>query len=221
MYTSRSFHNLYATVPTWLVKDMKALLSPFIKLLCNKSLAVGCFPSDFKRAVVRPLLRRADWTPARWRTTDLYRICLSSLSHWRELYRGDCRSFLDSNNLMPETQSAYRQYHSTETAVTKIYNDITTYSWLLIRVMSLLCVYLIWQLPSTPSTMTCWCFDLNVSLVYAVSSSSGSARICQTGHSKLFSEVARRLWLSSLVRCLRVLFLGRVCLYYTWRTLQM
>jgi len=65
MYTSRSFHNLYATVPTWLVKDMKALLSPFIKLLCNKSLAVGCFPSDFKRAVVRPLLRRADWTPAR------------------------------------------------------------------------------------------------------------------------------------------------------------
>jgi len=44
---------------------------------------------------------------------------------------------------MPETQSAYRQYHSTETAVTKIYNDITTYSWLLIRVMSLLCVYLI------------------------------------------------------------------------------
>ena len=33
-------------------------------------------------------------------------------------------------------------YHSTETAVTKVYK-LTTYSWLLIRVMSLLCVYLI------------------------------------------------------------------------------
>ena len=44
-------------VPTWLVKDMKTL-SPFITLLCNKSLAVGCFPSDFKRAVVRPLLKK-------------------------------------------------------------------------------------------------------------------------------------------------------------------
>ena len=33
------------------------------------------------------------------------------------------QEFLDSNNLMPVTQSAYRQYHSTETAVTKVYND--------------------------------------------------------------------------------------------------
>jgi len=32
------------------------------------------------------------------------------------------QQFLASNNLMPVTQSAYRQYHSTETAVTKVYN---------------------------------------------------------------------------------------------------
>jgi len=46
-------------VPTWLVKNMKALLFPFVTLLLNKSLAVGCFPSDFKKAVVRPLLKKA------------------------------------------------------------------------------------------------------------------------------------------------------------------
>ena len=34
------------------------------------------------------------------------------------------QEFLDSNNLIPETQSAYRQYHSTETAVTNVYNDL-------------------------------------------------------------------------------------------------
>ena len=34
------------------------------------------------------------------------------------------QAFIDSNNLMPTTQSAYRQGHSTETAVTKIYNDM-------------------------------------------------------------------------------------------------
>ena len=32
--------------------------------------------------------------------------------------------FLDRNGLMPSTQSAYRKFHSTETAVTKIYNDL-------------------------------------------------------------------------------------------------
>jgi len=32
--------------------------------------------------------------------------------------------FLDSNDLMPETQSAYRRFHRTETAVTKVYNDL-------------------------------------------------------------------------------------------------
>jgi len=34
------------------------------------------------------------------------------------------QAFIDSNNLMPVTQSAYRQYHSTETTVTKLYNDM-------------------------------------------------------------------------------------------------
>ena len=33
--------------------------------------------------------------------------------------------------------------------------------------------------------------------------------------------VARRLWLSSLVLCLKVLFWGRICLSYARRTLQM
>ena len=33
------------------------------------------------------------------------------------------QEFLDRNGLMPSTQSAYRQLHSTETAVT-IYNDL-------------------------------------------------------------------------------------------------
>ena len=30
------------------------------------------------------------------------------------------QAFIDSNNLMPTAQSAYRQYHSTKTAVTKL-----------------------------------------------------------------------------------------------------
>ena len=32
--------------PTWLVKEVCALLSPFLATLFNKSLATGCFPSE-------------------------------------------------------------------------------------------------------------------------------------------------------------------------------
>ena len=45
-------------VPTWLVKNVGQLLSHFIALLFNKSLASGIFPSDFKHAVVHPLLKK-------------------------------------------------------------------------------------------------------------------------------------------------------------------
>jgi len=34
------------------------------------------------------------------------------------------QTFLDSNGLMPKRQSAFRHYHSTETVVTKVYNDM-------------------------------------------------------------------------------------------------
>ena len=33
---------------------------------------------------------------------------------------------LDAINAMPQNQSAYRQFHSTETALLKIFNDIAT-----------------------------------------------------------------------------------------------
>ena len=44
--------------PTWVDKDMSRLLSPFITLFFNKSLTSGIFPSHFKHAVVRPLLKK-------------------------------------------------------------------------------------------------------------------------------------------------------------------
>ena len=102
----------------------QALLSPFITLLCNKSLAVGCFPSDFKRAVVRPLLKKGGLDTSQMKNyRPVSNLSFLSKSLERVVQRR-LQEFLDSNNLMPETQSAYRQYHSTETAVTKVYNDL-------------------------------------------------------------------------------------------------
>ena len=38
--------------------------------------------------------------------------------------QGRLQAFLGGNDLMPCAQSAYRKYHSTETAVANVFNDI-------------------------------------------------------------------------------------------------
>jgi len=93
-------------------------------LLLNKSLATGCFLSEFKKAVVRPLLKKAELDASQLRN---YRP-VSNLPFLSKLLEGIIQNrlqvFLHSNDLMPRSQSAYRQYHSTETAVTKVFSDM-------------------------------------------------------------------------------------------------
>ena len=110
--------------PTWLVKDMRGLLSPFISMLFNKSFSTGCFPQDFKEAVVRPLLKKSGLDASELRN---YRPVsnLPLLSKLLEkVVQVRVQAFFDSNGLMPKMQSAYRRYHSPETAVTKVFNDL-------------------------------------------------------------------------------------------------
>ena len=110
--------------PTWLVKDMRRLLSPFISLLFSKSLTTGCFPQEFKEAVVRPLLKKTGLDASELKN---YRP-ISNLPFLSKLLEKvvqvRIQAFFDSNGLMPNMQSAYRRFHSTETAVTKVVNDL-------------------------------------------------------------------------------------------------
>ena len=110
--------------PTWLVKDMRGLLSPYISMLFCKSLTTGCFPQEFKAAVVRPLLKKTGLDASELRN---YRPVsnLPFLSKLLEkVVQVRIQAFFDSNGLMPSVQSAYRRFHSTETAVTKVFNDL-------------------------------------------------------------------------------------------------
>jgi len=110
--------------PTWLVKEMLGLLAPFVALLFNKSLDTGCSPAEFKQAVVCPLLKKSGLDTAEMKN---YRP-VSNLSFLTTLLgkvvQDRLQAFLDSNDLMPHTQSAYRKFHSTETTVSKVYNDL-------------------------------------------------------------------------------------------------
>jgi len=72
-------------VPTWLVKDMSELLSPFIALLVNKSLTTG-FAAEFKEAIIRPLLKR-DGLDLSDLKTGQFLTYHSSLNCWRGWFK--------------------------------------------------------------------------------------------------------------------------------------
>ena len=100
------------------------LLSPFIALLCNKSLTTVCFPSEFKQAVACPLLKKSGLDSSLLKN---YRpvSTLSFLSKLLErVVQSQLQTYFDSNDMMPKTQSAYRPFHSTETALSKVYSDL-------------------------------------------------------------------------------------------------
>ena len=95
-------------------------LAPFVALLFNKSLDT-CFPAEFKQAVVCLLLKNSRLDTAEMKN---YRP-VSNLSFLSKLLdkvvQDRLQVFLDSNDLMQPSQSAYRQFHSTETTVSKVY----------------------------------------------------------------------------------------------------
>jgi len=113
-------------VPTWLLKSVSSHISPLIAMMCNKSFAQSVFPDLHKKAVVRPLLKKPNLD-----TSDLssYRP-ISNLSFIsKTLERLVSRRFTkhsDEQGLFTDTQSAYRENYSTETALVRLHNDIVT-----------------------------------------------------------------------------------------------
>jgi hypothetical protein len=111
-------------LPTWLLKHVAALLSPFLCRLFNWSLDQGVVPSSSKSAYITPLLKKADLDPCE---TKSYRPIsnLSVLSKLLErLVSKQLVGYLRDNDLLPDRQSAYRPCHSTENALLKVLADI-------------------------------------------------------------------------------------------------
>jgi len=102
-----------------------ALVVVHLVAVQSKSLASVCYPSEFKKAVVRLLLKKHGLDAISHKKNYRPVSNLPFLSKLLErIVHSRLQTFLDRNGLMPKTQSAYRQYHSTETVVTNVYNDV-------------------------------------------------------------------------------------------------
>ena len=111
-------------IPTHLLKATIEMTCPFITTIINNSLKSGIFPDAYKKALVRPLIKKPGLDP-----NDLknYRPVsnLQFLSKVMEkVVLKQLNEHLVRNELKEPFQSAYRQNHSTETALLRVLNDL-------------------------------------------------------------------------------------------------
>ena len=107
-------------LPTWLLKKFVDVLAPFLCRLFNVCLQHGIVPSRFKSGYIStPRLKKADLD-----ATDVksYRPIsnLSVLKLLERLVAQQLVKYLMDNRLLSNLHSAYRAFHSTETAVLKV-----------------------------------------------------------------------------------------------------
>ena len=111
-------------IPTSLLKEHAVTPAPTITNIVNLSLLTGEVPAEIKQAVVTPLLKKSSLDP---NILKNYRP-VSNLSYISKLMEKvvaiQLSQHLLNNNLYEPYQSAYITCHSTQTALTRVSNDI-------------------------------------------------------------------------------------------------
>jgi len=107
-------------IPTFLVKEYIQELSPFITLMCNRSLSEGHLPLSQRQAVVVPILKKPNLdssVPGNYRPISGLTFASKLIER---LVSRELTSYLEVNGLQPQNQSAYRKHHSTETVMLQV-----------------------------------------------------------------------------------------------------
>ena len=106
-----------------LKENIDCLIKP-ITAIINDSFSSGVFPMRLREAMVSPILKKSTMDK---NILENYRL-VSNISYvskiMEKLVCSKINEHIDLNNLMEDFQSAYRQPHSTETALLRVKTDI-------------------------------------------------------------------------------------------------
>ena len=109
-------------LPTVMIKKVGSILSLSITSLVNMSLGEGTFPHQIKTALATPVLKKPSLDPE---LLSNYRPIFHFLSKLIErVAASQLYEHLEANRLHIPVQSAYRQKHSTESALVRLFNDL-------------------------------------------------------------------------------------------------
>ena len=111
-------------LPTWLLKECKDELVPLITDIVNMSLRESMISKSLKTAHIRPLLKKTGLDSdilKKYRPVSNLTFISKVIE---KVISGRLNEHLINNSLFDPLQSAYRDKHSTETALIKVQNDI-------------------------------------------------------------------------------------------------
>ena len=112
-------------IPTNILKALLDILIKSITTIIDLSLESGTFPLSFKEAHVTPLLKKSN-LPVNNRKNYRPVSNLSFISKIIEkVVSNRLQAHINSNKLNNPMQSAYRKFHSTETALLRVHNDFS------------------------------------------------------------------------------------------------
>ena len=111
-------------IPAYMFKEYVLQIAPPIRAIINASLFTGTVPNKLKESVITPIYKRKqlpkDELSSYRPVAQMPIIAKLMETHVSRYLRG----LLEDNGMNDPFQSAYRPYHSTETATVKIFSDI-------------------------------------------------------------------------------------------------